>query len=182
MKTKLNAPFFFLSFVFLKIYLFKCKYTVAVFRHSRKGHQTSLRMVVSHHVVAGIWTEDLGKSSQCSQLPSHLISPPNAPFIMFFFRDRVFLCSPGCPCHSVDQAGLKLRNPPASVSQVLGLKECATTARLIKFFFSCNYYRCFQDHFPVFSLFYLLYLHISLFKDKKQLPPQKTSRFNIFRK
>jgi hypothetical protein len=31
-----------------------CKYTVAVFRHSRRGHQISLRMVVSHHVVAGI--------------------------------------------------------------------------------------------------------------------------------
>jgi hypothetical protein len=30
------------------------KYTVAVFRHTRRGHQISLRMVVSHHVVAGI--------------------------------------------------------------------------------------------------------------------------------
>jgi hypothetical protein len=46
------------------------------------------------------------------------------------FRDRVSLCSPGCPgTHSVDQAGLKLRNPPASASQVLGLKACATTAQ-----------------------------------------------------
>jgi hypothetical protein len=35
----------------------------------------------------------------------------------FFFRDRVSLCSPGCPeTHSVDQAGLELRNPPASAS------------------------------------------------------------------
>jgi hypothetical protein len=40
-----------------------------------------------------------------------------------FFRDRVSLCSPGCPgTHFVDQAGLELRNPPASASQVLGLK------------------------------------------------------------
>jgi hypothetical protein len=40
---------------FLKIYLFIiCKYTVAVFRHTRRGHQISLQMVVSHHVVAGI--------------------------------------------------------------------------------------------------------------------------------
>ena len=30
------------------------KYTVAVFRHSRRGHQILLRMVVSHHVIAGI--------------------------------------------------------------------------------------------------------------------------------
>jgi hypothetical protein len=37
------------------IYLFIiCKYTVAVFRHSRREHQISLQMVVSHHVVAGI--------------------------------------------------------------------------------------------------------------------------------
>jgi hypothetical protein len=40
---------------FFKIYLFIiCKYTVAVFRHSRRGSQISLWMVVSHHVVAGI--------------------------------------------------------------------------------------------------------------------------------
>jgi hypothetical protein len=46
------------------------------------------------------------------------------------FQDRVSLCSPGWPgTHFVDQAGVKLRNPPASASQVLGLKACATTAR-----------------------------------------------------
>jgi hypothetical protein len=48
----------------------------------------------------------------------------------FVFQDRVYLCSSGCPgTHFVDQAGLKLRNLPASASQVLGLKVCATTAR-----------------------------------------------------
>jgi hypothetical protein len=48
----------------------------------------------------------------------------------FWFWDRVSLYSPGCPgTHFVDQAGLELRNPPASDSQVLGLKVCATTAR-----------------------------------------------------
>jgi hypothetical protein len=32
------------------------------------------------------------------------------------------LCCPSCPgTHSVDQAGLELRNLPASASQVLGL-------------------------------------------------------------
>jgi hypothetical protein len=46
------------------------------------------------------------------------------------FQDRVSLYSPGYPgTHFVDQAGLELRNPPASASQVLGLKACATTAR-----------------------------------------------------
>ena len=34
-----------------------CKHTVAVFRHPRRGHQISLWIVVSHHVVAGIWTQ-----------------------------------------------------------------------------------------------------------------------------
>jgi hypothetical protein len=44
------------------------------------------------------------------------------------FQDRVSLYSPGCPgTHFVDQAGLELRNPPASASRVLGLKVCATT-------------------------------------------------------
>jgi hypothetical protein len=42
---------FFKRFIYLFII---CKYTVAVFRHSRRGSQISLRMVVSHHVVAGI--------------------------------------------------------------------------------------------------------------------------------
>ena len=52
-------------------------------------------------------------------------------FVVVFLRDRVFLYSPGCPgTHSVDQAGLKLRNMPASACQVLGLKVCPTTAWL----------------------------------------------------
>jgi hypothetical protein len=52
-------------------------------------------------------------------------------YLFLVFRDRVSLCIPGCPgTHSVDQAGLELRNQPASASQVLGLKACATTARL----------------------------------------------------
>jgi hypothetical protein len=50
-------------------------------------------------------------------------------FFVLVFRDRVSLYSPGCPgTHSVDQAGLELRNPPVSASQVLELKVCATTA------------------------------------------------------
>jgi hypothetical protein len=55
-------------------------------------------------------------------------------FFFFFglvFLDRVSLYSPGCPgTHFVDQASLELRNPPASASQVLGLKACTTTPGL----------------------------------------------------
>jgi hypothetical protein len=69
----------------------------------------------------------------CTVGQPHMLSLRN--FLSFSFfggqgvQDRVSLCSPGCPgTHSVDQAGLKLRNLPASTSQVLGLKACATTA------------------------------------------------------
>jgi hypothetical protein len=61
-------------------------------------------------------------------------------FYFLVFWDRVSLCSPACPgTHSVDQAGLELRNPPASASRVLGLKACATmlgfTFTFVLFFF-----------------------------------------------
>jgi hypothetical protein len=50
-------------------------------------------------------------------------------FFFFLLQDMVSLCSPGSPgTHLVDQAGLELRNSPASASQVLGLKACATTS------------------------------------------------------
>jgi hypothetical protein len=52
-------------------------------------------------------------------------------FVFCFFSRQVFLSSSGCPgAHFVDQTGLELRNPPASIFQVLGLKVCATTAWL----------------------------------------------------
>ena len=57
------------------------------------------------------------------------LDPTTFLFVWFLvFRDRVSLSSAGCPgTHFVDQAGLELRNLPASASQVLGLKVCATT-------------------------------------------------------
>jgi hypothetical protein len=76
--------------------------------------------------------EPMNCSLSSLSLSLSLPSPPPSLFLSlsFFlvFQDRVFLCSPGCPgTHSVDQAGLELRNPPTSASQVLGLKACATT-------------------------------------------------------
>jgi hypothetical protein len=51
------------------------------------------------------------------------------------FGDRVSLYNSGCPgTHSVDHAGFELRNPPASASQVLRLKACATTALAVFYF------------------------------------------------
>ena len=53
-----------------------------------------------------------------------------------FHWNKVSLCSPGCPgLLSLDQAGFKLRNPPASVSRGLGLKVCAAQR-----IFICNYF------------------------------------------
>jgi hypothetical protein len=46
---------------------------------------------------------------------AELDSPMHGEILVF--RDRVSLYSPGCPgTHSVDQAGLELRNLPASAS------------------------------------------------------------------
>jgi hypothetical protein len=104
---------------------------------------------MGHWLTTSIDTKSFTKCTLI--LPTHLYvthihssipSPVHTPCILFetvslffvfvlFFRDRVSLCSPGCPgTPSVDQAGLELRNPPASAFQVLGLKACATTARL----------------------------------------------------
>jgi hypothetical protein len=47
-------------------------------------------------------------------------------FFLTWFFETGFLC--------VSQAGLELRNLPASASQVLGLKSCATTAWRVKSF------------------------------------------------
>jgi hypothetical protein len=53
-------------------------------------------------------------------------------FVLDFVQDRLSLYTSGCPrTHSVDQAGLKCRNPPASASQVLGFKACTTTVCLV---------------------------------------------------
>jgi hypothetical protein len=50
-----------------------------------------------------------------------------------FFTPSLFVCFLLRQGFSV-----KLRNPPGSASQVLGLKACATTARLRPVFLSCN--------------------------------------------
>ena len=64
-----------------------------------------------------------------------IIGLPLYVFVCLFvclFGDRVSLYRPGCPgTHFVDQAGLKLRNEPASASQGLGLKACATTPGMV---------------------------------------------------
>ena len=44
-----------------KIYLsYVWEYTIAVFRHTRRGHQISLQMVLSHHWLLGIQLQTSG--------------------------------------------------------------------------------------------------------------------------
>jgi hypothetical protein len=53
----------------------------------------------------------------CTSTTSSIFTLDVNLFVVVVFLDRVSLCSPGCPgTHSVDQAGLKLRNLPASAS------------------------------------------------------------------
>jgi hypothetical protein len=66
------------------------------------------------------------QSRKCTLLLNHLSIPLHFIFFFFFFFwffwDRVSLYSSGYPrTHFVDQAGLELRNPPASASRVLAL-------------------------------------------------------------
>ena len=58
-------------------------------------------------------------------------------FYLFIYFKTGFLCVALAVLELtfVDQAGLELRNPPASVSQVLGLKACDTTPGFLIFFF-----------------------------------------------
>jgi hypothetical protein len=55
---------------FLTVWSLTYEYTIAVFRHTKRGHyitsEIPLQMVVSYYVVAGNWTQDLWKNSQCS--------------------------------------------------------------------------------------------------------------------
>jgi hypothetical protein len=61
-------------------------------------------------------------------------------FVLFCFFETG-LHSPGCTgIHSVEQAGLELRNLPASASQVLGLKVCATMPGQKFVFFQGEYF------------------------------------------
>ena len=80
-------------------------------------------------------------------------------FSFLVFRDKVSLYSPGYPgTHSVDQAGLELRNPPASASWVLGLKVFAT---MPDFFFR-NFFDFDFEYNPVGSFVQRIIIFIGL--------------------
>ena len=80
-----------------------------------------------------IWREILGRKQGFGVVLELLFSRYSFfPSCLFFFLrqgvwDR-FLCVALAVLALTVDSGLKLRNPPASASQVLGLKVCATTA------------------------------------------------------
>jgi hypothetical protein len=65
-------------------------------------------------------------------------------FFFFFFFDTVSLCISDCPgTHSVDQAGLELRNLPIFASRVLGSKGVCHHAQLSFLSFSLSFFLSF---------------------------------------
>jgi hypothetical protein len=86
--------------------------------------RTSSNFLRNHQVIFQSYTSlhfhQQWRSVPPAPCPRQHVPPFEFYFLIFFiFQDRVSLCSPGCPgTHSVDQAGFKLRNPPASASQV----------------------------------------------------------------
>jgi hypothetical protein len=82
-------------FSFLKIYLFyKCEYTEVVFRHTRRGHQIPLKMVVSHYVFVGNWTQDFWKSRTAESSLQPLISFKTFKFLSYKFFTCLFRVTP----------------------------------------------------------------------------------------
>jgi hypothetical protein len=53
---------YFLFFFFFKIYFIYMSTLLTVFRHTRRGHWMPLKMVVSHHVVAGFELRTSGRA------------------------------------------------------------------------------------------------------------------------
>jgi hypothetical protein len=108
--------------------------------NTRKGNILCTLLDLVNRVVILVLSKDVYISSQkpSVQLLTELLLCSCAKsdcffllLLFLFFQDRVSLCSPGCPgTHFVHQAGLEFKNPPASASQVLGLKACTTTAQL----------------------------------------------------
>jgi hypothetical protein len=99
---------------------------------------------------------------------------PSPPFPTPPLQNRVSLCSPGFPgTHSVDQAGLELRNPSASASQVLGLKASATLpspAKLLTIIFHSRIYSPYENYkYQLLRRELLIHLQLDVSISQKQI-------------
>jgi hypothetical protein len=105
-----------------------CSYTCLEYNYMKPKSKKYLR---KHNFMCLFLTVIMYKSFNQLLLSLNLnfviLGLDNQFFFFLVLQDRVSLCSPGCPgTHSVDQAGLELRDLPASAFWVLGLKACAT--------------------------------------------------------
>jgi hypothetical protein len=137
----------FCLFFLLKLCLLQTSHSVVTCLHSRRHLflSSSVSSIILHschpsdYSILLLLLRNPNCSSQEEELESEVwglgVRMTDCMWIVFVvvvvvLRDRVSLCISGCPeTHFVGQAGLEFRNPPASASQVLGLKACATTAR-----------------------------------------------------
>ena len=119
--------------VCLTVYVYQCTHGFTCFLHEVTRKNTASTLKLETDISSNTHLFLNRHKSALFSLPVNLLS------LAFCFcccccccfGDKVSLYSPGYPgIHSVDLAGLELRNPPASVSQVLGLKACTTTAWL----------------------------------------------------
>jgi hypothetical protein len=81
------------SHIFLKDLYYVHEYTVAVFRHTRRGHQISYRWLWATMWLLGIELRTSGKSSQCSWPLSHLSSPQKIIYNILLC-DKVYFAEP----------------------------------------------------------------------------------------
>lgn len=89
--------------------------------------ESELRVVVNFHAGSGNQTQVLSVRA----VSIFLITEPSLQLPHFYLlKDRVSLCGLCCPgtC-SIDEAGLELRNPTDSATQVLRLKAGTSTAQ-----------------------------------------------------
>ena len=88
-----------ISFVLFCFFKDLYQYTVAVFRHTKRGHQIPLEVVVSHYVAAGGWARDLWRNSRCS-----LTAEPSLQDLVLVLAGKIFspciLSNPGKNLHS----------------------------------------------------------------------------------
>jgi hypothetical protein len=93
-------------------------------------------VVVSHHVVAGIWTRDLWKSSQCSEPLSHLSSPKRFSYMwvsvcvwhmyVWLYVCMIYVCMSACM-----KAG-SLPAHPTPTPHMLEFLKCQITPGILK--------------------------------------------------
>jgi hypothetical protein len=109
-------------------------HTHAQHRHTQiKSYNKSLLFVETRFLCVALGCPPSNSEISPSLLPgcwNYRCLPPHPAItcLFFFSSETEFLCV-ALAVLAVDRASLELRNPPASASQVLGLKACTTTAQ-----------------------------------------------------